>query len=233
MYVKGGRNAEGGSGAFTPAQESLYKNLIGGIAGDIGRMEGGSLSAAFKISRIYREKLYGVEGYRNIYDLAKDKFSLARGTCNNLINICSRFGIPEENTLKPEYKDFKFSQLVVMLSMPEGLIEKVKPDMTVVCLKQIVRSWKESQTRLDGDGSGGSPSPDPPPPDDEETPAYDEGMDGYLREKDGRYSIPVAQVDDILHIEDKIKDTIQNLTEDFKKNFPNKKFRYSISITWR
>ncbi len=81
-------NIKGKSGVFTPAQESLYENLIGGISKDIGRMEGDSLSVAFKISQIYREKLYGVEGYQNIYDLVKDKFGLSRGICNNY--ICPR-----------------------------------------------------------------------------------------------------------------------------------------------
>lgn len=228
MDAKKGRSAEEKSVVFTPAQESLYENLISGIAKDISRTEGGSLSAAFKISQIYREMLYGVEGYKNIYELAKDKFGMARSTCYHFIDVCSRFGIPEENTLKPEYRDFKISQLKVMLIMPEELIKKVKPDMTVMCLKQILRSWKESQTRLEDDVSGGNPSPG-----DGESPAYDEGMDGYLKGEDGLYRIPVAQVDDILHIEDKVKDTIQNITKDFKKNFPDKKYHYSISITWR
>ena len=62
------------------------------------------------VALLYEDKNFKTLGYKNIYDLAKDKFGMSRGTVNNLLSVYDRFG--ENYKLKDEYKDMSLRELL-------------------------------------------------------------------------------------------------------------------------
>ena len=104
-------------------------------------MENSYLQTAFALHAIYKHKLYQLDNFKNIYDFAKETYSIARGTCNNFINICEKFGVPNENgnimELSPTYTQYSVSQLAVMLAFPQELLTKCDKSMSVRELKRM------------------------------------------------------------------------------------------------
>lgn len=62
------------------------------------------------VALLYEDKNFKALGYKNIYDLARDKFGMSRGTVNNLLSVYDRFG--ENYKLKDEYKDMSLRELL-------------------------------------------------------------------------------------------------------------------------
>ena len=62
------------------------------------------------VALLYEDKNFKALGYKNIYELAKDKFGMSRGTVNNLLSVYDRFG--ENYKLKDEYKDMSLRELL-------------------------------------------------------------------------------------------------------------------------
>lgn len=125
----------------TAEEKRLYNLYKKQIDKAYKKMEGCYLETAFALHSIYRNKLYKLEDYKNIYDFAKENYSIARGTCNNFINICEKFGLPNENgnitKIAPEYEGYSTSQLAVMLTFPVELLKQCDPAKSVRELKRM------------------------------------------------------------------------------------------------
>lgn len=119
----------------------LYKRFKCQIDKAYQSMENSYLQTAFALHAIYKHKLYQLDNFKNIYDFAKETYSIARGTCNNFINICEKFGVPNENgnimELSPTYTQYSVSQLAVMLAFPQELLTKCDKSMSVRELKRM------------------------------------------------------------------------------------------------
>lgn len=119
----------------------LYKRFKCQIDKAYQSMENSYLQTAFALHAIYKNKLYQLDNFKNIYDFAKENYSIARGTCNNFINICEKFGVLNENgnimELSPTYAQYSVSQLAVMLSFPQELLQKCDKSKSVRELKRM------------------------------------------------------------------------------------------------
>lgn len=119
----------------------LYKRFKCQIDKAYQNMENSYLQTAFALHAIYKNKLYRLDNFKNIYDFAKENYTIARGTCNNFINICEKFGVPNENgnimELSPDYAQYSVSQLAVMLAFPRELLEKCDKTKSVRELKRM------------------------------------------------------------------------------------------------
>lgn len=110
------------------------------------------LEIAFALHSIYNEKLYRLDNFKNIYEFAQANYNIKKTSCNNFINICDVFGLPNENgrvtALKEEYKEFTSSKLMVMLAFKDApaLLEQCKPDMSVRKLKEMVSDYRTALT---------------------------------------------------------------------------------------
>jgi hypothetical protein len=75
-------------------------------------------------------------GYDNVYDLIKEQYGYSKSTVNNYIGVANRFG-ERFSVIKPEYKDYDFSQLVEMLALDNKQLPKVSPDMTCAEIRKL------------------------------------------------------------------------------------------------
>lgn len=125
----------------------LYKRFQKEIDSAYESMEKSYLKTAFALHSIYNLQLYKLDNYKNIYDFAKDKYNIARGTCSNFINIVEKFGIKNENgnyaALAPEYENYSASKLAVMLTFPMPLLEKCNSKFSVRELKRMREEYEK------------------------------------------------------------------------------------------
>jgi len=88
------------------------------------------------LSIIKDEKLYESYEYKDIYEYAEDRYSLSKTTVKNFIAIFKKFGyIDDIETLwirlNDDYKNFNYSQLVELVSVPDDKLIDYNPSMTV------------------------------------------------------------------------------------------------------
>lgn len=147
----------------------LYKRFKGQIDKAYQKMETSYLETAFAVHAIYKRKLYHLDNYKNIYDFAKENYNIARGTCNNFINICEKFGVLNENgnvmELSDKYKGYGISQLAVMLAFPKELLDKCSPECSVRDLKKLRQDY-ESVRAIEVEPSASLPDSTPGTPDE-------------------------------------------------------------------
>ena len=210
--------------------KKAYRSLISGIEKEISKVEKSYLEIAKKIYLIHSKELFQVDGYKNIYELSKDKFSLARGTTNNYINIITRFGARDEFTgeftgnLRDEFLSYSSSKLIVMLGFSDSQLASCTPDMSVRQLKELRREFADSESLIE--------SSDEAEPDNEEEPIIDVEAEELTEIEKKSKSVLIAEVDDIFNLSDEVKESILDASEDFRKSMKGKKVRFRISIVW-
>lgn len=103
----------------------------------------------FLLWEVKEYQYYVTSGYKDVYEYAEKELNFKKSSTKNFIAVATEFGnkyynspitscsyLPTMN-LKPEYKDFKYSQLVEMLAMSEPQRKKIKPEMTVKQIREI------------------------------------------------------------------------------------------------
>ncbi|SHK99465.1 hypothetical protein [Hespellia stercorisuis] len=138
---------------FSKADKQKYNRILKSIDTELNKVEKSYLAIAFKVHALYKDKLFEIDGFKNIYELAQEKYNLSRGTCNNYINIVDKFGHWDKETgdytgLQEQYQNFKSSQLILMLSMTDEQRAMVKPDMTIREIREY-RALCDSQSAED------------------------------------------------------------------------------------
>lgn len=104
--------------------------------------------------QIQRNEYYRIDNYKNIAEFALDAYEIKKAATYNYIKVIDKFGVIENDKalgLREEFKAFKCSQLVAMLTFTPEQIEQVKPDWTVREITQFGKALPTSDTIEDGD----------------------------------------------------------------------------------
>lgn len=136
--------------ALAPEVEKEFKKHCSAIKRELDKAENSFLKIGFSIHWIYQNKSFESRGHKNIYDFAKAEFGIARGTCNNFINVVDYFGKKDKNglvvELEDKYKSFKSSQLIAMLGCIKSgdELDCFTADMSVREIKKLVKDKEGS-----------------------------------------------------------------------------------------
>lgn len=83
-------------------------------------------------------KIFKLGDYKSFIDYCKIEFNLGKNQAYNFINVYERFS-------DEKYKQYNFSLLVEMLSLPESKIKEVTPDTTVKEVREIKKKEKKEE----------------------------------------------------------------------------------------
>lgn len=101
----------------------------------------------FKLYEIKDKELYNAQGFKNISEYGEKVLGFKKSSTANYIAICERFSELKNGKPTPRlassFAAFGYSQLSVMLALPESKVEQVKPDMTV----KEIRSLKDAESK--------------------------------------------------------------------------------------
>lgn len=207
------------SQGFSSAERERYRTLCEEIGKEISKVEHAALSIALKINMIYRNKLYQVGNYANIYDMVSAEFGLGRASCNNYINICENFCEYDEGKnvytgLSSKYKKYSMSQLTAMLPMEKALREEITPDMSVREIKRKRQIYDEhSRSDKDGDKTGTSKTDI-----------------SKIVKKEKRVELVRSSVPPALQGEE--KETLQREMARFEEEYPDVEYEFVVSIVY-
>lgn len=176
--------------------------------------------------QIQRNEYYRIDNYKNVAEFALDVYEIKKAATYNYIKVIDKFGVIENDKalgLREEFKAFKCSQLVAMLTFTPEQIEQVQPDWTV---RKITEFGKALPTSTDIE-------------DDEE-----DGEDSETVEADAVEDfMPVPEVlggsvllgefltfDDIFSQREKLEIVLDDLKND--ANFQGKKIRFVLELIY-
>ena len=176
--------------------------------------------------QIQRNEYYRIDNYKNVAEFALDAYEIKKAATYNYIKVIDKFGVIENDKalgLREEFKAFKCSQLVAMLTFTPEQIEQVQPDWTV---RKITEFGKALPTSTDIE-------------DDEE-----DGEDSETVEADAVEDfMPVPEVlggsvflgefltfDDIFSQREKLETVLDDLKND--ANFQKKKIRFVLELAY-
>ena len=135
---------------ITVEDKNEFQKLDGVIYDSMENISKSGYAVAFAIHTIYTKKLYRVDGYKNVYSYALERYGLSRTTCNDFINMVERFGKISGNNregiteIRPEYELYGNSQLLAMKGYNDAEIQKAKitPSMSVREIKKALKGEK-------------------------------------------------------------------------------------------
>lgn len=119
-------------------------NLHNSIKSSLDDVSKKFLVLGYYFNRMNEYKAYESFGYSSIYDYGKECFNLGQTTIKNFIALFNKFGKIDSYSgdcychieLKDEYKDYSYSQLVELVSVPEDQIKSYSPALTVSEIRQ-------------------------------------------------------------------------------------------------
>lgn len=134
----------------TVEDKNEFQKLDGVIYDSMENISKSGYAVAFAIHTIYAKKLYRVDGYKNVYIYALERYGLSRTTCNDFINMVERFGKISGNEkeciteIRPEYELYGNSQLLAMKGYNDAEIKdaKITPSMSVREIKKALKGEK-------------------------------------------------------------------------------------------
>lgn len=183
------------------------------IKTELGKVENSFSKIAFNLHWIYENGTYKALGYKNVYNFAKVEFGIARGTCSNFINVVDRFAKRVDGKIVEQiddrYKEFKSSQLILMLDLTDADIEQLDADMSVRDMKKKVKEL----TADDADNTAGS------------TEEKEKVIDVEAKEINRQVLITVSSMEEYDSQEDKIYEMIRRALKDSKH-------KVEIAYTW-
>lgn len=116
-----------------------YQSYIDSINGSISTVANSFVRIGRDLTLIKKDKLYAIDGYKDIYEFAKAKFDFGNTSTKNFINVYTRFGNTEASygCLKDEYEEYSLSQLIELLPVSDEDMKKYKPDQTVEQIREV------------------------------------------------------------------------------------------------
>lgn len=141
--------------AISKRLETATKNIckeIGGVAKSFYKI-------GYELYKVSEEKLYIAQNFKSVAEYGEKILGFQKSSVANYISICERLGVKKNDNptaqLLPEFANFSYGQLTLMLALPAEEYSKITPDKTCSEIRKIKKSVKSSGSS----GSSGSPAP--------------------------------------------------------------------------
>lgn len=176
--------------------------------------------------QIQRNEYYRIDNYKNVAEFALDAYEIKKAATYNYIKVIDKFGVIENDKalgLREEFKAFKCSQLVAMLTFTPEQIEQVQPDWTVRKITEFGKALPTS-TDIEDDEEDGE---------DSETVEADAVEDFMPVPEVLGGSVPLGEFltfDDIFSQREKLETVLDDLKND--ANFRGKKIRFVLELAY-
>lgn len=123
---------------YQQSKKEIREN-IGGIVKSFVRI-------GWNLTKIANSQAYKMDGYSTIAEFAKAEYDMNPSGVSRFMKVYETYSVEGDNPeLKEEYRDFKFTQLVDMLQLPEEDRELIRPEMSREGIRELNRFNKESE----------------------------------------------------------------------------------------
>lgn len=215
---------------FGKRDYNAYKRMLANIEKGFVKASEAYVLIACNLWQINHDEYFRIDSFKSIADFALEKFEMKKATVYNYIKVIDKFGEVVDGKalgLKEQFKPFKCSQLINMLSFTPEQLEAVDPAWSV---RRIIEFGKSplldmEETSEDSDDSTIIDSEEP----DENGNAQ---MYMTIPEiNDGRtHLFEFTNMDDIEKRMGDIRSAFNNMKND--KDFKNKNVRLVIELAY-
>lgn len=183
---------------------------------------------AFDLHWILSSSAFKLLGYKNVYDYAAKEHGIAKGTCNNFINIVERFAVRDDagnvvEQIKPELKDYQSSKLIVLLGVEDAQLTEFSVDMSV-------REMKKKVKELSGEADSDTTEEAPVTSGADTSENDKEIIDTTAQEVNSQTLVTFHNMDDYNKYLDGLNDLIEKALK--SKNFEADHKRIEIVVKW-
>lgn len=214
---------------FGKRDTNRYNSLLKRIDEGFTKASDAYVTIACALWQIYHNEYYRIDKYKNIAELAEAKYEIKKSTTHNYIKVIEKFGEITDGKatcLKEEYKGFKCSQLIAMLTFTPEQLEMVKPEMSV---RDIIAFGKQPLS-IDTDEE----DVDVVDLEEEDGEECESDMTEFMTApeiQDGR--VTLMEFTDFSELE-KAKEVVLNAYNDMcsDKNFANKKMHFVLQLAY-
>lgn len=104
------------------------------------------VAIGYYLKHLDRKELFRQGGYESIWECAKAEFGLSQTSATRYMQMNEAYSLNGDTPILDErYVEFSKSQLQEMLSLPEEVREEIKPEQTVLEIRQIAREEKKKK----------------------------------------------------------------------------------------
>lgn len=212
---------------FGKRDMNTYSSLTNKIEKGFMKASEAYVTIGCALWQIHHNEFYRIDNYKSIAEYAEDKFEIKKATTHNYIKVIEKFGEVVDGKalgLKEEFKPFKCSQLVCMLTFTPAQIEQVQPDWTT---RKIIAFGKsplvvEDAEEVENDGTS--------LPDSEETSS--DVKTGFMSAPEIESSRVVLDTyesfEELINEREKLESAFNDMKKD--KNFSKKKIRFVLEL---
>lgn len=212
---------------FGKRDMNTYSSLTNKIEKGFMKASEAYVTIGCALWQIHHNEFYRIDNYKSIAEYAEDKFEIKKATTHNYIKVIEKFGEIVDGKalgLKEEFKPFKCSQLVCMLTFTPAQIEQVQPDWTT---RKIIAFGKsplvvEDAEEVENDGAS--------LPDSEETSS--DVKTGFMSAPEIESSRVMLDTyesfEELINEREKLESAFNDMKKD--KNFSKKKIRFVLEL---
>ena len=215
---------------FGKRDYNAYKRMLANIEKGFVKASEAYVLIACNLWQINHDEYFRIDNFKSIADFALEKFEMKKATVYNYIKVIDKFGEVIDGKalgLKEQFKLFKCSQLINMLSFTPEQLEAVDPAWSV---RRIIEFGKSPllDTQGNTEDSDGSSVVDSEEPDGN----GNIQMHMTIPEiNDGRtHLFEFTNADDIEKRMSDIRSAFNNMKND--KDFKNKNVRLVIELAY-
>lgn len=96
------------------------------------------IAVGYYLKQVRDRELFREDGHETIWAFARMEYGISKSTASRYIAINDRFSIDGNSPIvKGEYQDFSRSQLQEMLYLTDDQLERVKPEVSVLEIRQM------------------------------------------------------------------------------------------------
>lgn len=102
------------------------------------------IKIGFYLKDVRDRELYKTEGYESIWEFAQAEFGIGKSSASSFMSINDRFSVDGNSPeLLEQFRDFTSSKLSEMLTLSDEQIEQIKPETTIVEIREIKKPKKK------------------------------------------------------------------------------------------
>ena len=133
-------------------ERDLARTSVKYIYTDLCDIRKNFIRLGFHLDEFERNEYYKDFGYASIAEFADVNLGMDKSAVSRYINVFRFCAATQEGGSKrlmyidDKYKDYSFSQLSEMVSMPLDKVSKVKPDMSIKQIRELKKAGKAVAT---------------------------------------------------------------------------------------
>lgn len=120
-----------------------YQAFKDGIRSHLNSAAEDFFFVGYCLRRIHEDELYLQDGYKNIWDFAKDEYGLSASSASRFMAINIKFSVDDGQRMDQKYIGMGPSKLQEMLGLPEEELQKVTQKTTVREIRAMKAAAKE------------------------------------------------------------------------------------------